>query len=271
MFLRLSILALLGPIAAASSEPPSAYVERIDAVPDLTQTRVRDSALRDGQDFCAPVAVSNSLVYLARNGYPKLLDNGPANESAQIALIRRLASPEFMRTSADGGTSKEGVVDGVGSYVTRRGYTIEHLSYRGIEVYYQPEEPAPSESVALPWLKARLAAGASIWLQIGWYHDEDQDFRKTGGHWVTLVGYGVDEAGELDEACLVLHDPSPRAGLEFANEFARAERLESGRILGWGLPQPAQGFYRLSDGMHLPEDADTAIIEGTVVLELASP
>ena len=52
---------------------PAAYLDKVYSTPDLTQTDPRGSFADGGENFCAPVAVSNSFVWLSNNGYPKLL------------------------------------------------------------------------------------------------------------------------------------------------------------------------------------------------------
>jgi hypothetical protein len=256
---------------AAQIEFPAVYVDRIDRVPDLLQTAVQDEALNGGDSLCAPVAVSNSLLDLALNGYPNLVEDVEPAESRQIALVRTLASPGYMHTDPGSGTSKERVTSGTEAYVRSRGYEVGSLEYRGIEIHFQPGKPVPSTRPDLDWLKSRLSAGASVWLQIGWYRKDGDDFRKTGGHWVTLTGYGADSEGKEDAMVLILRDPSPRAGPGPSSEFVKTERLGGGRIFGWGLPQPAGGFYELTLGLSRPAEANTALLEGAVVLELEAP
>ena len=69
---------------------------------------------------------------------------------------------------------------------------------------------------------------------------------------------------------LVLHDPAPRAGKSFANEFVSFSILKNGTLVGKksGLPFPAKGLISLDRGMHKKKGADFAIIDGVVYLEL---
>jgi hypothetical protein len=76
----------------------TAYVNEI---PDFTQTNVKGSSSGKGQQYCAPVAVSNSIIWLSHNG----------NE--QLNLIHKLASKPYMNTSLKNGTGTTGVLRGV--------------------------------------------------------------------------------------------------------------------------------------------------------------
>lgn len=122
------------------------------------------------------------------------------------------------------------------------------------------------------WIKRGLSGRGAVWLHVGWYdHDaSDDEYRRLYGHWVTLVGHGVREDGTPDASVLILHDPSPRAGVEPSNEFVLVEPIASGRLRGRnrGLPRAAKGYLKMTGGMHVRADADVGILDGVVVLEL---
>ena len=88
-------------------------------IPDFTQTNVTGAASGNGQQYCAPVAVSNSLIWL----------NG--NHGDQLQLVHRLASKPFMNTSLKNGTGVSGVTRGVAKISKElfRGY--KRLEYEG--------------------------------------------------------------------------------------------------------------------------------------------
>jgi hypothetical protein len=250
---------------------PDVWIDEIDSIPDLMQTDERANFHGGGVDFCAPASVSNSLAFLASKDYPHLLPkSGPSFES-HVAMVKRLASKDYMNT--DGGTSVERTVHGIRKYVTENGYEIRGLEYRGLKLYYKSGEAPESTLAPLDWLRRGLYEPGGVWLQIGWYdYDMETDqFKKKGGHFVTLVGYGVDESGAVDPKVLIVHDPSPRSGIEFANEYVTIQSLSSGLIGGYGIPQPAKGYYKLSGGLDISEVGDTAILEGAIILSLKPP
>ncbi len=65
---------------------------------------------------------------------------------------------------------------------------------------------------------------------------------------------------------LIFHDPAPRAGGGFSNEFVNYSIINSGMLVGRksGLPTEAKGYISLGKGMHLKSSADFAIIDGVV-------
>ena len=75
---------------------------------------------------------------------------------------------------------------------------------------------------------------------------------------MTLAGY--------DSSVLIIHDPAPRAGQSFANEYVHTSMIGSGALAGTipGLPVPARGFLLLGEGMHVKQIADVGIIDGAV-------
>src|SRR5262245_52175601 len=111
----LSSLLIALMFAATTAETPAVCTAKISAMPDFCQVDEDGHFDNGGKVFCGPVAVSNSLVWLSQNGFPKLLPpvekkgdlgngNGSADsdhkidsqKAAQIELIRTLGSPDFM-------------------------------------------------------------------------------------------------------------------------------------------------------------------------------
>jgi hypothetical protein len=52
---------------------PGSYTEKALSTPDLYQGDRQARLPGGGRGYCAPVAVSNSLVWLMHNGFPSLL------------------------------------------------------------------------------------------------------------------------------------------------------------------------------------------------------
>ncbi len=125
---------------SSSLAQPSAYLDKL-STPDLTQTDSRGQFAENGTNYCAPVAVSNSFVWLSEHGYPKLLPNNDNSLSQknnqiditnkQIALAKILSSSEYMNTKADEGTYVDNVLLGIKKYILQQGYFIKQLSYQG--------------------------------------------------------------------------------------------------------------------------------------------
>ena len=252
-FQLLSIFAFLLPgIASAASE-----LRYITKISDYNQADVGGPAYGTGQQFCGPVAVSNSLQWLMSRSGP------------QLDLIKTLASKRYMATHLRDGTQTTGILQGIDRYVSDVIGGYKRLQYQG----WQFHPKRFSTRIKLPqlgWMMGGVKYNASAWLNVGWYrHDKENNiFHRLGDHWVTLVGY--DLVFEGGDSKLIVHDPAPRAGDNFSNEYVSIRKITSGAFSGEekGQPESAAGFFILHDGMHLHEDADVAIIDGVVILEL---
>ncbi|MEL6440597.1 MAG: C39 family peptidase [Cyanobacteria bacterium J06621_8] len=233
------------------SYPSYATTNFVNQIPDFTQTDIKGIQNGNGQQFCAPVAVSNSIMWLANLKY------------GQAELIQKLASPNYMNTSLQNGTGTTGLLIGTDKIARELFGSYKRLEYQGWRKHSQ-RFSSKIKTPQLEWIKDGISRNSAVWLNIGWYeYDSFQDeYIRTGGHWVTVVGYSQDT--------LILHDPSPRAGKAFSNEYVQVDKLTSGILTGQkaGLPILAKGFYSLGNGMHLKSNADYAIIDGAVLFEL---
>lgn len=250
---------------------PAYYKEKIDSIPDLMQTDKRANFPGGGTVYCCLVAVANSFMWLDSNGFPDLVQDSGDQFDDEIRLVKLLASKAYMDTSLVDGTGTTKLMRGIKKYVQERGYKIERLEYQGWRKH--PEEirtrfPAPQ----LNWIKKGIIGNGAVWINVGWYKyiPSENEYKRIAGHWVTLVGYGKDEEMRANPDILIFHDPSPRAGKEFSNEFVLVSRIRSGKLTGeWkGLPRSAAGYYKLTGGMHIKRGADFAILDGAVVLKL---
>ena len=251
---------------------PPAFLGRIQTVGDLTQTDRSAKMPGEGKTCCGPVSAANSLAWLAEYGYPHLAPDRSDRAATIAAVARTLSGPKYMNTGMKTGTGAVGVIRGVRTLLTERKCTIKRLEYQGWRGH--PKESGTGVAVPqLAWMKKALLGNSGVWLNVGWYtHDESTgDYERVSGHWVTLVGYRVELRKTGEVTVLVLHDPSPRAGTTFANEYALAGRLTSGKLTGTqtGLPRSAAGYFTLTEDMHVSSRADVAILDGVVVLELA--
>ena len=238
-----------------------AHRAKVAATPDFLQTDPEAGLAKAGSQFCAPAAVSNSLMWLAANGYDDLRPAGNA-KAAQIRLIRKLAGRDYMNTSPSAGTDVMQVLNGVASYVDEAGYSIASLSYEGWRS--APEEYAAGEHPDLDSIRESVVGDTSaVWLNVGWYvYDEDSgDYERRGGHWVTVVGFAGDD--------LLIHDPAPSAGRKKWTQRIELTALAEGRLTGnqRGLPRDAAGYYEAGGEMRVGNGM-TCIVDGAVMLTL---
>jgi len=278
IYLFFCALILVTPVHAQ----PSAYLDKTLSTPDLTQTDPHGHFADGGINYCAPVAVSDSFIWLTEHGYPNLLPTSSASAqiltpgeklfNSQIMLARILSSPEFMNTKGQEGTEVDEVLAGVKHYVLKQGYSIKRLEYQGFRSI-SPEFDGGLRHPRLAWLKEGIIGKSAVWLNLGWYQyiSQSNTYVRMGGHWVTLVGYGVDENNQPANNVLIIHNPSPRAGLTFHNDFCRLQPIDGvlvSRKVLLGFPRPGMGFYKIVSGLPAIPKCDTAILEGAIVLEL---
>jgi hypothetical protein len=240
---------------------PAVHRAKVSAVPDFLQTDRDAGFAKSGSQFCAPAAVSNSLMWLADHGYRNLRPSGSA-KAAQIAMIRKLSGPRFMKTSPSIGTDVTQVLTGVETYIAEAGYSISELKYEGWRPV--PRGVVSSKYPDLGDIKAAVADDRrAAWLNVGWYsYDEESgDYVRSGGHWVTVVGYDHDD--------LLIHDPSPAAGAGFRTQRVTLEELTEGRLSGQqrNLPRSAKGYYEAGGEMAVAS-GKTCILDGVVLLTL---
>jgi hypothetical protein len=234
--------------------------------PDLTQTDPRGEFARGGKSYCAPVAVSNSLMWL----YRRELDR---SGTSQYDLVNLLASKPYMNTDPFDGTGPNGVMRGVRQFLEDRGlsetqYVLKFQGWRS----HLPEYATGVREPRLPWIRETLESGGAVWLNLGWYRrDGDNDtYERVGGHWVTAVDAGRDRNGKSDPRIVAIHDPAPRAGQKPRRQFVTMVPLKSGGLIGKtrNLPHPAAGLFQLTGGMIIKTSADCAILDGAVALRI---
>ncbi|MDR2727743.1 MAG: hypothetical protein LBB56_01325, partial [Chitinispirillales bacterium] len=119
-------------------------------------------------------------------------------------------------------------------------------------------------TVDLNVIKERLRSRCAVLLNYGWYkYDAQKDeYARTGGHWVTLTGFGHDGIKENPHA-LIINDPDMR--VQSAN-YIITKRIESGSLKGelFGLPRKAEGFYKFKSSSR-----GVGIIDGAVVISIS--
>ncbi|MFC3116728.1 C39 family peptidase [Cellvibrio fontiphilus] len=217
-------------------------------IPDLLQTLNKAGFAGDGQQFCAPVAVSNSLVWLEDN----------KDEQYQIELVHKLSSAAYMNTNTNNGTSVYEVAQGVHKYATERWGSYKTLQYSG----WRPvaKQFRSGQQPTVDWMTSALHRKGAVWLNVGWYNRNGTDYQRAGGHWVTLVGY---EQGKL-----IIHDPAPRAGQSFSNQYITLEPISGGKLIHKQRITPAQGYFVIADGMYTSSKGSLAVLDGAVKFEL---
>lgn len=249
---------------------PDIYTEKVNSTPDMTQTDAAAKLPNGGRSHCGPVCVSNSLMWLADSGFENLSPNLEDRRKAHFEVARSLGSKTYMNTSLTTGTGAGGVLEGLARYIEDRGYEYRYLKFQGWRKH--PGQFTLGKAIPeLNWIRSGIPGNSAVSLNVGWYkyNPWTDEYARIGGHWVTLVGYGVDEKGKADPAILVIHDPAPRCG-KSPHEYVRMELIGAGRLTGKqsGLPRSAKGYYKMAGGMHVKKTADFGILDGAVVLKM---
>ena len=69
-----------------------------------------------------------------------------------------------------------------------------------------------------------------------------------------------------------MHNPSPKAGVLFRNDYIRLEPLKQGVLVSrrglLGFPRPVWGFYKIVGDIIPINGSDIVILESAVVLQL---
>ena len=251
---------------AASAPAPTPEQSYLD-IPDLTQTDPELDLPGGGNSYCGPVAISNSLMRLGAERCPRLVPEQSDPKAAQLELVRRLSSSQYMATSPTHGTGGMNLMEGLHRYLVSHGCGYRRFAYQG----WRGHPPQFSTGVRTPqlaWIGKALALGGAAFINVGWYHrtSSGRAYRRNGGHWLTVVAAGLDETGAPDPAMLVLHDPAPYAGAKPADEYARAELVDAQWLVEGRNALPAKGYYRLTGGMHIKRPGEAAILDGAIVL-----
>lgn len=246
-------------------EDKEAFVNRINKIPDFLQ--INKELPLNGSQYCGPVSASNSIVWMINQGY--ITSNKTYN---QLELVKLLGN--YMSVSRIG-TNPEQFCKGIDHFLKDQQIKYRLLEYQG----WRPCKKFKSKNnVDLEKLKTIFKSKTAVWLNVGWYrlqtNSQKKLFKRYGGHWVTLVGYGFD-GNKINPDYLIVHDPSPDAGKQFRNEYLLLEKINSGILDSGnnfkysGLPIKASTFYRVLKGLnHNINTNEVVIIDGAVVLEI---
>lgn len=235
----------------------TAYRAKLAAMPDFCQEDQRHGKLPfQGSVLCAPVAVSNALVWLDENGFPNIIKGSRNKPRHQAALIRELSSERYMFTFEQSGTAPLQMIRGLRRFLADRGYgvAIESMGWRS-------QTHSLGEIPDLEWMLKSVQGHSNLILNIGFYKliDDQRVYRRTAGHYVTVVGFGRDGSAVR----LYVHDPGKRGGLEKRTVAGELRELRAGTRLKGGLTRAADGFFELQ-GVELKSGNDLAIIDQAI-------
>ncbi|NNE24299.1 MAG: hypothetical protein HKN11_16995 [Rhizobiales bacterium] len=254
------------PVVAAAYD-----TQRLDVMPDFTQTDPALGLPNGGRMYCAPVAAANALVWLSEDrGYSRLLPVRGLSTTEKVASVARtLGETEYMSTAPKGGTSHHNFLTGLERYIEQANYDAR-LRYRG---RWQMKERFV-DSLTPPdvnWIREQFDDGAAVWLAIGFYREGSAsgDLRRVGGHIVTVAGHGVDADGSADRDTLILHDSDDTASTEIRRLYLSFAELRRGTFVKRNGERAgdADGHIVVTKGYRL-KSGIIAIIDSAMSLEL---
>jgi len=95
---------------------PDYFTEKADQIPNICQSCFADIIQWGGRPHCAPAAVSNSLVWLSKNGFESLQPfHSDDSQKDQARLVDLLG--QTMKTTENAGTSPFKVLSGLKEYL----------------------------------------------------------------------------------------------------------------------------------------------------------
>jgi len=256
---------------------PAKYGEKVDSIPDLMQTDPALGLIEGGVMSCGSVSATNSFAWLADNGFENMMLR---NEDGSVSYAKTAqAMDRVLHLATKRGALPPSFLRGVERYLSGQGYTDEdyRLEFQGWL------HSGGFEGINIPninAIKKGIIGDGAVWLFVGFYQFDEQkdEYQTISHHYVTLVGYGVDEYGKENPNVLIVHDPAPRSGPGVSHDYVHIEEIEHGRItvdpntraaLAYSqLPVDASGYYKLGDGLAYNDKADVAILDGVIILEM---
>lgn len=240
------------------------YVDRSAKTPDLPQTTPWIS--NNGGTNCGPTAVSNGLIYLYNQGFKKL----PSNKASLPVILAN----RFGTTTQ--GISPGPLMENMRSYLVERGYANPKFEFRGVrKLTTATQSYRRSAAVTPAWINASLKKhNTAMFVVVGWYKSgTGGNLDRVGGHWMTIVGAGVNDFDILDHNFVMLHDPAgrnDRADGKKVTHRVKLNKMTSGTLVCPRCEQTnANGLYRINEGYwKVKGTADFAVVEGVVRLEL---
>ena len=224
--------------------------------PDFCQADQEYGILpKSGTSYCAPVSVSNLLIFLNKNGFYKFTNTKTPTKNNQFQLIKELG--QYMKTDSVG-TKPKNVVMGLEHFVRDKGYTIQ-IETMG----WRSKKNRIGKIPNLNWIKEASIKNSNVILNIGWYtYDKSLNtYFRTNGHYVSVVGF--------DDDFLLVHDPAKRDGLSKNTLQCSLSNLLSHSTLKLknGKTTSSKGYFALHC-LKIKKGNNVAIIDGAIAFSI---
>lgn len=242
---------------------PAYSTDKAEEIPNVCQSCFPKIIKWGGKPHCAPAAVSNSLFWLSKNGFPALQPFHSNDALLDHAKLVDLLGTK-MDTTENAGTTPMKVLTGLKKYLDEKKISYKRMAatgWRDIPSFVLRDDPLTK----IDWIKQGTLEKNSTWILIGWskYDSKADHYKIYDGHWMTVVGFGKNRKGDIDPNIIIVHDPAERA--ERKNYYATVTELKQGTIEN-GIK--AAGVLYLSGDVILKPGADFGLIQGAYRLEL---
>ena len=228
----------------------------------------------EGRMHCAPTSVSDGLIYLTQAYGLQGLVPGIGHED-QIKLIQELAE-DFGTDPSIGGTNPDKILTGLQTYMEKKGFELSRLelkTWRKVSASNKSFKIGTRPDIA--WMRSAAGSRDTVVLfNFGWYKQDGDSYKRTGGHWINVVGAsGTD---------FIVHNPLLPPEKQSENKLLKLTLLDDDFIADTGSSGIAsdakittaegegnfKGFYT-GDGSGLPHGkAVTAILDAVIVFTL---
>ena len=208
----------------------------------------RDSRLSDLFDskgasgLCFPSALAQSLIQLYAYHVPRETQlqlsglNAGATSIDPSQLVRQLAA--LCKTDKVRGTSTENEILCTKNLLIDSGYTNSDVSMITSEpIANSMDLPVVPRAPTIEDIRHYLSAGYAVKIGIGWYtyNSATSSWKRTGGHAVTLVGYGYNQAWQDSEIILKVVNPNllyaqNRRDINFGDTVTMVKNVEKPNI-----------------------------------------
>lgn len=217
---------------------------RMDEIPDFSQTHPDLRLPNGGSHYCAPVAAANGLVWFARHrGYRRLLPVTGVTLSDRVAEVALTLGDETLMSRP----------------VKKRPMLVP--PFGAVDISVSPPD--------IDWMIRRFDRNEAVWATVGFYQQSGRDeYSRIGGHFITMVGYGVDARGRNNRKVVVFHDSDD------GDDAARARHLKLSPMQdGWIVHRDgrrgkeAKGILRIDEGYTLKPGV-VALIDSAIAFSL---
>jgi hypothetical protein len=167
----------------------------------------------NGDNYCGPTASMNAIGWMAQNGAPNLapgVRDWQSEDNYETATANLSQMGSLMKTDAAAGTREDNLEAGLDAWSAQNGNYFYGASFYGDSVNWAPDMSVPGRA---------LQRGAAVIFRLGWYAPVTKmiagktvtAMERTGGHWVTMTGYGPEGITFVDPADTADYTvPSPR-------------------------------------------------------------